>query len=269
MDDIGDKGNLFWFTDRRTSGKVVYYLHGGVYQLPMQDYAAPFWLSSLEELRKQTGEDFGLVALQYTLYPEASFPTQLLQAINGLSHLLSLGIKPEDIHLVGESAGGGLVTQVLSHFLHPYQNIPPISLSGPLGGAFLMSPWVSLTTEAPSYVSNSDSDVLPGYSWAYFGSNILANLPEAGKPYVEAIKAPTGWWTGLDKLVKKITIYTGEAECLRDDDISLGTTLKGYHRDVTLFVHQGGTHADPYLTRLAGEKEGEEIAGLILGHFRI
>lgn len=38
---------------------------GGTYQLPMQEYAAPFWLSLLEELKNQTGEVFGFVALSY------------------------------------------------------------------------------------------------------------------------------------------------------------------------------------------------------------
>ncbi|KAJ3569975.1 hypothetical protein NP233_g4709 [Leucocoprinus birnbaumii] len=263
IDELDSDGRLLWFTDRITSGKIVYYLHGGVYQLPMQEYAPPFWLSNLKELETQTGESFGFVALQYTLYPGASFPTQLRQAIGGLSHLISVGIKPEDIHLIGESAGGGLVTQVLSHLLHPYKDIPPIALSSSLGSAFLMSPWVSMTTDAPSYTSNSDSDVLPGYSWAYFGSNILATLPEDGKPYVEAIKAPAGWWAGVENIVKKITIYTGEAECLRDDDVALGKTLKDYHGDVTTFVHEKGVHVDPYLSQSVGEREDARVVDLI------
>jgi acetyl esterase/lipase len=117
-------------------------------------------------------------------------------------------------------------------------------------------------------MSNSANDVLPERSWAYLASNILAKLPDAGKPYVEALKAPGGWWTGLDELVKTITVYTAEMECLRDDDISMAWILKEHHKNVTLFVHQRSVHTDPYLTRLAGEKESEEIIKLVLGHFR-
>ncbi|KXN92873.1 hypothetical protein AN958_07082, partial [Leucoagaricus sp. SymC.cos] len=268
MDDLGNDGSLMWFTDRRTSGKVVYYLHGGTYQLPMQDYAPPFWLSMLEELKKKTGQEFSFVALSYSLYPSASFPTQLLQAASGLSHLLSLGIKSEDIHLAGESAGGGLVLQLLSHLLHPYEGVPRVSLSEPLGGGFLMSPWVCLTTETASFVSNSNGDVLPESSWAYLTSDILQKLPEVGRPYVETLKAPSAWWDGINKIAKKITVYTGEAECLRDDDISFASTLKEHHKNTTLFVHKHGVHTDPYLTRLAGEKDSQEIVNLVVGHFQ-
>lgn len=130
-----------------------------------------------------------------------------------------------------------------------------------------MSPWVSLTTEATSFVTNSASDVLPGESWAYLASGILKDLPESGRPYLEAVKAPKDWWNGIDKLVQKFTIFTGAMECLRDDDIALATTLKEHHNNVTLFIQPGGVHTDPYLTRLAGENDKREVVDLVLGHF--
>lgn len=201
------------------------------------------------------------------LYPSASFPMQLLQAASGLSYLLSHGIKPEDIHLIGDSAGAALVLQVLSHILHPHPDVPQISLLGALGGAFLMSPWVSLTTDAPSFTANSASDVLPGESWAYLASGILKDLPQGSTPYLEAVKAPKDWWNGIDKVVNKVTIYTGAMECLRDDNITLAEILKEKHGNVTLFVQPGGVHTDPYLARLAGEKDSEEVVDLIRGHF--
>ncbi len=30
IDDLGNGGSLMWFTDRRKSGKVVFYLHGNL-----------------------------------------------------------------------------------------------------------------------------------------------------------------------------------------------------------------------------------------------
>lgn len=201
------------------------------------------------------------------LYPSAPFPTQLLQASAGLSHLLSSGVKPEDIHLVGDSAGGALVLQVISHILHPHPDVPRISLSGPLGSAYLMSPWVSLTTETLSFKVNSASDALSREAWAYLASSILENLTEEARPYLEAIKAPLNWWGGIEKVVKKMTIHTGELECLADVDIALASILKDHHPNVELFIQPGAVHVDPYLSRLAGEEDNNEVMNRILGHF--
>ncbi len=130
-----------------------------------------------------------------------------------------------------------------------------------------MSPWVSLTTETSSFEVNSTSDVLPRESWAYLSTGIQKNLSEGDVPYLEAAKAPMDWWDRLDKLVKRITIHTGEIECLRDIDITLASTLKGHHPNVALFVQPGGVHTDPYLTRLSGEEDNKEVMDRILGHF--
>ncbi|EKM82224.1 hypothetical protein AGABI1DRAFT_70875 [Agaricus bisporus var. burnettii JB137-S8] len=268
LDYLDEDGNLMWFTERDTTGKVVFYVHGGTYQLPMQKYVPDYWITVLGEMKERIGEEFDLVALCYSLYPSSSFPIQLRQAISGLAHLINVnGIKPEDIYLVGDSAGGGLILQVISHLLHPYQDIPVVQLSAPLGGAFLMSPWVSLTTESLSYTANSGSDVLPAETWAYLASAILKELPDDGRPYLEAVKAPKDWWKGVDRLVKKFTILTGAMECLRDDNMNLAAALERHHKDVTLFVQPDGVHTEPYLARMAGDDDQPEILDLIEKHF--
>lgn len=130
-----------------------------------------------------------------------------------------------------------------------------------------MSPWVSLTTETRSFKVNSASDVLSREAWAYLASGILENLTEEARPYLEAIKAPLNWWGGIEKVVKRMTIHTGELECLCDVDVALASTLQGHHPRVGLFIQPGGVHVDPYLSRLAGEKDNKEVMSCILGHF--
>jgi hypothetical protein len=39
---------------------------GGTYQLPMQKFAPDYWVSALNDLRKDTGEEFDFVALAYS-----------------------------------------------------------------------------------------------------------------------------------------------------------------------------------------------------------
>jgi acetyl esterase/lipase len=198
------------------------------------------------------------------LYPTAKFPTQLIQAVSALEHLFSRGIKPADLYLVGDSAGGALILQILSHLLHPYPNVPKLELDQPFCGIFLMSPWVSLSTSSPSFITNSDSDVLPKETWGYLASGITKDLPETGVPYLEALRAPDHWWNDLKNCVKRICIYAGEVECLRDDILTLAEKLKQDHDSIDIMVQKGGVHTDPYLNRLAGEKDDVEVKEFIL-----
>ena len=57
-----------------------------------------------------------------------------------------MGIKREDIQILGDSAGATLIHEILSHILHPVtvERVPELSLSAPLGGVYMMSPWVRL-----------------------------------------------------------------------------------------------------------------------------
>ena len=116
-------------------------------------------------------------------------------------------------------------------------------------------------------MANSPKDVISAQDWAYLASDILKKLPEEGRPYLEAIKAPENWWNGIDKMVKKVTILTGALECLRDDNVNLAVTLKRYHEDVTLFVHPDGVHTEPYIARMVGEEVHPEVVDLMIKHF--
>lgn len=113
--------------------------------------------------------------LQYTLAPSAQFPTQLGQAAAGLRHLLEThGIRPSQLVVGGDSAGGNLTMQLLSHLLHPYPGsitttgtttttIPradPITLAEPLAGAFLVSPLVSGQMTTRSFQDGKKCDML-------------------------------------------------------------------------------------------------------------
>lgn len=99
---------------------------------PAEGY--PFWTWMKKEL-KGRGVDTGLCALSYSqsicflantilianiaLHPEGPYPLPLIQLIAALKHLIALGVPPEGITLVGESAGSNLILMLFSHMLHP------------------------------------------------------------------------------------------------------------------------------------------------------
>ncbi|CAA7271864.1 unnamed protein product [Cyclocybe aegerita] len=261
IDELGDDARLLWFTERRTD-KVLLYIHGGTYCLPLQDFAATFWKDTIANIEKTTGSKVGLVALNYSLIPEAYFPTQLTQLVRAIHHLFQQGVHPSNIHLAGESAGGALVLQLLSHILHPVPNVPPIAAK--FGSACILSPWVSLDGKTGSHLLNSNNDVLPAYTWAYLGEQSTPSFEvtglgaEGARPYLEALKAPEDWWYGLSGVVKRIFVSVGEYECLRDDVVEVARKL-GKDDFVTTVVQMKGVHNDQYLDVMAGEKRPGEL----------
>lgn len=71
-DDIGENGKLFWILNREWDGKtperVILYLHGGGFMLPLSKDAASFWKYVQNELKSQYGLDVGVAILDYSQY---------------------------------------------------------------------------------------------------------------------------------------------------------------------------------------------------------
>ncbi|KAI3607123.1 alpha beta hydrolase fold protein [Moniliophthora roreri] len=258
----GEEARLLWIGGKRTD-RVIYYLHGGGYALPLQEYALSFWRHVQEELERK-GLDVGVVVLNYALIPDAPFPTVLRQAIKGLQLLLDDGVKPENLQLSGDSAGGNLVLQVLSHLLNPVPNVPSVTC-GVINGAYLMSPWVSFKDEDGTHAARAATDVITTSGILEFGEYVLRDVPNEQQPYIELNIAPETWWNGLDKVVKRVFMSVGRDECFLDDIVKLDNRMKTYHSDVKMVVQEYGVHCDPYIDfMIPGEKRFVELTGEVV-----
>jgi acetyl esterase/lipase len=245
------------------------YSKGGGYALPLQDYALAFWIHVQGELRKKHGVDVGIAILAYSTFlwscgdsvliplvaltPDSPFPTILRQAVGGFNLLLGQGIRPENIQFAGDSAGGNLILQFLSHALHPLPTVPTIS-TGTISGVYLMSPWVSVSGEEGNQVEHDESDVISAIVTQHLGDTVLCDVPNFQRHYVEVLKAPDMWFDGVEKVVKRILISTGDDECFRDDNIMLNERLQKKHPDVQFILQKFGVHIDPMIDAFAGER---------------
>lgn len=123
-----------------------------------------------------------------------------------------------------------------------------------------MSPWVSLIANTGSHATNSDSDVLPASAWAYLGQHSLPSVSPTSQPYLEALKAPDGWFKGIDGSVKRIRLTVGENECLRDDVLAVARKMTSARDDgsfVTTVVQKNGVHNDQYLDFMSNVPPGD------------
>ena len=177
-----------------------------------------------------------------------------------------MGVEPENIQIVGDSAGATLIHEMLSHILHPVSGVSELSLSAPLGGIYMMSPWVRLVDKDRQYLYSNDNkgDMLNGRLLNYWGSKVLRDEPEEAIPYLEPNSAPTMWLDGVDRCVKRVLISAGEAECLRDEIIKYQDRFLRHHRDVIFILQANGIHDDPYWDFGTHEKDLGELTPRIL-----
>lgn len=194
-------------------------------------------------------------ALEYRLlrsFPiiEGAFPAMILDSLNGYIHLVELGYAPEDIILVGDSAGGNLALS-LCRYLIEYADGK--SLSGatlpPVPGALLLvSPWGDVGDshdDTRSRIENRRYDYVFSTplsqeytSWA-IGRQMGANIANEN-PWVSPISKRVNG-VSFDGFPKTF-IAAGELEMLRDQITVLKETME---RDV------GEDNVEYYLAPLA------------------
>lgn len=199
------------------------------------------------------------------LVPDAPFPTQLKQAIAAVQHLIDSGVRPENLQLVGDSAGGALIHGILSHILHPLEGTPKLELSGPFGGALMISPWTKMVNQDNVLFANDGyGNFFDARTIIRWGSLVVHGVPESIIPYLEGNNTPENWLEGVDKLVKRIMITGGAAETLRFEIEKYAAIVEKHHKDVTLVIQANGIHDDPFLDQFAGIKDLGNLTPLIL-----
>jgi len=85
------------------SDKVILQLHGGAYEIGFGDFYRDFAL----RYSKISG-GASVLSIDYRVAPQYTFPAALIDAVKAWNWLLSQGYLPENIIVVGDSAGGNL-----------------------------------------------------------------------------------------------------------------------------------------------------------------
>ncbi|KAF8230747.1 alpha/beta-hydrolase [Tricholoma matsutake] len=245
VDELSENTRLLWIDKKRTD-RVILYFHGGGFLFPMQSFTTSFWKYIKAEL-KQKDIDVGVAILNYTLIPSATFPTQLKQAVVAIEHLLSTGVQPQNIQIVGDSAGGNLAIQLISHLLHPVMGVRALNLPSRIRGIYLMSPWVQLQGTEGSLTSNDDTDIIGTKCINTWGKNVLEGVPDSWLHYVEANRVPDSWFNSVDTVIDRMLITAGSMECFRDSIEVFAKQICSVHDGATFWMQENGVHNDPLL----------------------
>ncbi|MEG1256530.1 alpha/beta hydrolase [Clostridium sp.] len=206
------------------NGKVTLQLHGGGYIGPMKNAYRRFAVNYSERTK---GGD--VLTIDYRVAPEAPYPAALEDSVAAYKWLIEeQKYKPENIIVVGDSAGGGLAIALCLYLRDHGMPLP--------AGIIVMSPWNDLTNSGASYKDNYEIDPLFGHST----NNMLYNSTYIGEndPHCPYISPVYGEFHGFPPMLMQV----GTHEVILSDTLTVAQKAKEQDVEVKLSVYEGMFH---------------------------
>ena len=233
---------------------IVYYCHGGGFSMGSSFFYMEFLLALVALLKDAGYRNPALFALEYTLVPDATYPTKLHETMAGYEYVLSLAQSSSRVVVGGDSAGATLILSFLLYL----NNHADLRHEKP-GLAFMISPWVSIVS---SNNRDTDSDYLNSSTLELYGRQYIGSKASA----TDSLVSP-----GQCKDIKKwkdaspehgwFFLY-GSEEVLGPETRSLISLLKDTGKEVDVWEEKSGIHAWPVASLYLGETREERLSGL-------
>ena len=220
--------------------KIFMFMHGGGY------YRGSIASTRATVARISAEAKVRCLSIEYRLAPEYPFPAAIDDTYTAYNWLLKEGVKPKNIIVSGQSAGGGLCLALLLK-LKEKKILQP-------RGAVALSPWTDLTQSGKTMKTNADID--PVISKKYLDR--MANLYLVKTPNTSPLVSPLyGQLSGLPPLL----VQVGSAETMLDDSLRFVEKAKEAKVDVQLEVWKDmfhGWHGSAHILK-DGEKALKNI----------
>jgi epsilon-lactone hydrolase len=228
--------------------KMILYVHGGGYVSGSCNDHRGF----VSKFAKFTGVTN--LTYEYRLAPEYQFPAALEDSVKVYRWILSSGIKPGNILIAGESAGGGLCLAILLALKEHSIPLP--------AAAVAISPWTDLTCSGDSYKTKNKVSAAPLNSWNVF-SSYYAGEKDANDPFISPL---FGDLSGLPPIL----INSGVNDELFDDGEQFYSKAKKAGVDITFRAGSGMLHCYPLFAPMFKEatEAMDEIVVFIRRHLK-
>lgn len=228
--------------------KVVLYVHGGGYVSgSCSDHRG-----LVARFAERTG--YATLTYEYRLAPEHPYPAAVEDSVAVYRWLLDSGVRPNNILVAGESAGGGLGLALLLALKAQKLDLPC--------GAVAMSPWTDLTCSSDSYRTKGKVSVAPTDSWTVFSRYYAANTPPSDPLISPLFGNPTG--------LPPLFINSAEDDELFDDGRLFADKARSSGVDVTFRAGNGMVHCYPLLAPMFPEatEAMDEIVAFVKARLR-
>ncbi|UPK29189.1 alpha/beta hydrolase [Bradyrhizobium sp. 195] len=230
--------------------KAILYLHGGGFRVGS--------IASHRDLIARIASSCGcrLLAINYRLAPEHRFPAALDDTLAAYRYLLDQDLRPPDIALAGDSAGGNLVLSAMLALRDRGENLP--------AAAVLMSPWTDLAATGASYENRATVDPIHQRAMILvLAKNYLGRDGDPCHPLASPLYADL---SGLPPLL----IQVGDRETVRDDSTEFAARARAAAVNIELQIWDGMIHVFQMFPEIP--QAGEAIAALakfLRGHLHI
>ncbi len=187
------------------SEQVIYYMHGGAYL----GGSPRTHRGLLAHFAKAAG--CTVIALDYRLAPEHPYPAALDDAVAGWKALLAQGVKPANLVIGGDSAGGNLA--LVTAIALRDAGLPQPS------GLVLLSPWTDMSSSGTSMGTRAERDRLLTVRGIDRAARQFADGLALDDPRLSPLFAKL---EGLPKML----IQVGDDELLLDDSVRLAEAAR-------------------------------------------
>ena len=230
-------GEWFVSSEADEQSPVILYLHGGGFvfqQTPMHRTMVANLTSAVK------GRCF---SLDYRLAPEYPFPASLDDCVEAYQHLLDEGISPQQITIMGDSAGGNLTLVMLIALRDRNLPLPQLGIS--------ISAPTDFTDENPAHAVR-DAILHPRAINRFSRSYVVEQDPR--NPLLSPLFADLH---GLPQLI----LYAGGEEALSTDSVRFAQAAEAAGVDVTLRVYPGMWHVWQLMPEMPQARQSlDEIA---------
>lgn len=144
------------------NNSVIYYVHGGAFVYPLSNY-----YRNMARFMLNIDDSFDIVFIDYRQLPDYKYPNANIDVDKGLDYVLSMY---ENVYIMGDSAGGNLITSTLLKRKDENKKLPKAMV--------LLSPFLDISNSLDSRKRNVKVDKLIGNnSENYVLSKLLTNNP--------------------------------------------------------------------------------------------
>ncbi|KAJ8107085.1 hypothetical protein OPT61_g9106 [Boeremia exigua] len=250
----GFRGVLIKHNQQEQPDIIIYYAHGGGFSMGSSYFYMEFLLAWVALLKAAGYRNPALFALEYTLVPDATYPTQLHETLAGYQYVLSLAHSSTRVVVGGDSAGATLMLSFLLH-LTEYAELRH---QRP-GMAIMISPWVTIVSQNNR---NTSSDFLNDKSLDQYGRQYIGKRASVTDAMVSPghCKDFTKWADASPE--KGWYFLYGSEEVLGPETRELISLLKSTDSHVDEWEEQGGIHAWPVASLYLGESREQRLGGL-------
>ncbi|MBY8989766.1 MAG: alpha/beta hydrolase [Candidatus Lokiarchaeota archaeon] len=248
--DVSGVSAVWISTPEAVEENVVLYFHGGGYVYGSINTHKEF-MSRISRVSNSR-----VLLIDYRRAPENPFPAALEDAITAYKWLIdSEGIKPENLIIGGESAGGGLTLATLLKLRDTGISLP--------AAALVLSPWADLDMTGETIRTKARVDPLANPSDLFFLASLYVGEDDPKNPYISPLY---GDLKGLPPMI----IQVGSAEILLSDAERIAEKAKAADVDVILDIWEDMIHMFQMFALWSpeGQKATEKLGKFIQKHLR-